>query len=254
MSPTIEQVETERRFRELKAQGFNDHQIMNIIRAPRITKESIKGKKILPPINLTTKPGFEPRAGSLPSPTAALSIVQGVKDMGFFSSIGKFLGKVAKPVISTVSNVLGFGATAAKQAPTVIRNVLPSVAGGLAGGAAFGAASQLFDSEGNPVPGVINPATGAIGAMGGGNGRFATVTTVTTIDTATGQPVKQKVLQGSPFLMSKEVAHMKSVFRKINRVHGKMPSKTRKPSMTTMLKDAIQDKMMHTIQGSVAQA
>ncbi len=163
-------------------------------------------------------------------------------------------------MVSVGRGLLGLPPKAAALASRVAR-VAPraalAVGGAVAGGAAFAAGQALLTPEQRQAAiasgqFVVNPATGELVPLGGGNGLLATSTMVTTVNRITGQIVKQRVFQGSPFIMNKEVAHLKSVVKKITRAHGKVPTKTRKQSVSSMISDAIKDAMLRQAQSGAA--
>lgn len=83
---------------------------------------------------------------------------------------------------------------------------------------------------------------------------MVTTTLVTTVNRATGQIVKQRSFLGSPFLMNKEVAHLKSTIKKIGRADRKVPRRTVQPSLNSLINSAIKDRMLHSAQASVQAA
>jgi len=177
--------------------------------------------------------------------------------MGFFSKIFKSIKKIASPILKIGASILGFGvaekaigsiggAVAKPAAASLLRRTLPVAGAALAGAAVGGLAGSLGGPEGG-VP-IINPATGQVVGAGGGNGRFNVITTVTTIDNVTGQAVRQKVFAGAPFIMQKEVAHMRSVAKKLSRAHGRVPTRKVKQGINSMISDAIKDKILHSAQ------
>ena len=171
--------------------------------------------------------------------------------MGFFKKAFGF-------VSSAVKGLLGIPAKA-KAVVRAAPKLALAAGGAVAGGALFAGGEQLFNAQGQPVAGgglagVVNPATGRIGGIGGGNGLFSTITTVTTINNQTGQPVRQQMFQGRPFIMSKEVAHLRSTIKKINRAHGKVPTRTRKASLNSMIQDAIKHSILHKAEQTVGAA
>ena len=181
--------------------------------------------------------------------------------MGFFSFIGKALGGVAK----IAGRALGILPPAVAKAAAPVSRLarVAGVAGTLATGAAIGAAltpAQVAAGGGTALAAaggmlsVTNPATGQIVSVGGGNGVQTTITMVQTIDNRTGQIISAKVFQGSPFLMNKEVAHLSSTAKKLSRGFRKVPRRTSQPTTTSMIKSAIEDKMLHLAQGTVQTA
>jgi len=78
-----------------------------------------------------------------------------------------------------------------------------------------------------------------ITGFGGGNGKTATRTIVQTLDLATNRIVSQKVLEGSPKLMNKDVSAMRKVLRISADLRKKTPKQATKPSKMTELKNAI---------------
>lgn len=182
--------------------------------------------------------------------------------MGFFSTIAKVIGGVVGAVGRAVgilpAAVAPVAQAVARAAPTALR-----VAGTLATGAAIGAAltpAQAAAGAGTGLAAVggmlsvTNPATGQIMNVGGGNGVQTTITMVQTIDNATGQIVRAKIFAGSPFLMNKEVAHLKSTSRKLRRGAARVPTRRVRATTTSLIKDAIEDKMLHLAQGSTGHA
>ncbi len=59
-----------------------------------------------------------------------------------------------------------------------------------------------------------------------------------------GKVVKQKVEQGRPFLMARDIVTAKRVFRTVARVSGRLPRRTVKQSKASMLTDAALDKAL----------
>jgi len=87
----------------------------------------------------------------------------------------------------------------------------------------------------------------AAGVPGGAvSGKNRIITTVSTINPA-GQVVKQKNLEGSPFLMNKDLVTAKRVFRTIAKASGRMPRKTVKEGAVTQLKNAVVDKALANV-------
>jgi len=76
-------------------------------------------------------------------------------------------------------------------------------------------------------------------AGGRGNGFFATSTIVQTTDLRTGQVVRQRILNGSPFLMNNEVNKLRTVARKLGKANARLPRKTRRASAQRELVDAV---------------
>jgi len=177
--------------------------------------------------------------------------------MGFFSSI---LGGIGK-VVGFAGRALGIlPAKVAKAASPLARAAavaVPVVTGGLIGAGLAGgggaAAGTALAAQGGQIS-VTNPATGQIVGVGGGNGVQTTVTMVQTIENATGRIISAKIFQGSPFLMNKEVAHLKSVSKKLRRGASSIPSRTRQPSTNQLINMAVKDQILHSVQAVVQPA
>jgi len=75
--------------------------------------------------------------------------------------------------------------------------------------------------------------------LGAGNGRFVTDTIVQTTDLTTGDIVRRKVFDGSPFLMNKDVRQLRKTARKLSKANAKLPRKTVRASAQKELIDAI---------------
>jgi len=169
--------------------------------------------------------------------------------MGFFSSIAKIGGSI----LGGIGRAVGILPPAVAAAAPIIRRAAPlaaaAIGGGLigsavsGGGVAAGAAGMIS---------VTNPATGEVSMIGRGNGLRTTITQVMSIDNATGQVVSSKLFSGAPAIMQKEVAAMKRATKKARRIHSKIGTRTVKPSRTAMIKDAIEDKMLHLAQRASA--
>jgi len=178
------------------------------------------------------------------------------ESMGFFS----FIKGAIKGVVGIAKGFLGVAKPAA-QAVTQFATRRPLVAAGI-GAAALGTGALLLgggggtDAEGRPLGGgIINPATGEISALGGGNGMRTTVTQVITIDNATGQPVKVRTFMGAPFLMQKEVAHLKTSARKLMRGAARVPRRSAgAPSLNSEITRAVKHKVLHSVEQATAHA
>ncbi len=205
----------------------------------RLISEQIRGTTFLERITSPLNP-LSPLA-LVANPRAGLE-----QGMGFLSSIGKFLGGAVKAVGTA------FGVIAPKVAPIARRAAVPLAAAGagvLGGALAFGGGGAAAGAGLAGVPGgIINPATGEFVGAGGGNGVFTTITTVTTFNRLTGQAVKQRMFQGRPFLMQKEVAHLSSTARKLMRGARKVPSRTRAPSLNAEIISAVKHDVLHKVQ------
>lgn len=155
--------------------------------------------------------------------------------MGFLSSIGRFLGGAARAVGRAVGILPPAAAAVAVPAAR-------TAAAGVAGAARrFGpAAAGLALTAGAAAVGTTLAAGGGPGVSGGrGNGRFATTTTVSTIDLTTGDVVRSVNLAGSPFLMNRDIAVAKRVFRTATKLQGRLPKRTVRQSRSSQLKDQI---------------
>ena len=156
--------------------------------------------------------------------------------------IGSILGGIVSGVTGFARNVLGLGtravgttATAAGRTFGTAGRFIAPTAVGLGAGYV---GQQLAEGD-SLIPGGTE-----LAAIGGGNGREVTVTTVTTIDRATGQAIRQKVLQGSPYLMNRDMVVAKRVMRLSGKLGRKFSRKTREPSKQKMLMDAMMDKAL----------
>jgi len=165
--------------------------------------------------------------------------------MGFLSSIVKGIKSITSPVVKAVGSVFGAGTpigdAARMLSPSLSRVAVPAAAA--VGGAALGAAAGY--AAGRPDAG-----QGTVGM--GGNGRYVTVTTVTTIDTVTGEAVRQKMLQGSPYLMNRDLMVAKRVLRTAGKLGNRFSRKTREPSKSKQLMDAIQDRALGAVLANAA--
>lgn len=170
------------------------------------------------------------------------------KTMGFFDFIpkligggikliGSALGVIPPKVVAAVRPVLPAAAVAAGSFAT------GALAFGGGGGAAAGGAPLAA-----PGGQFINPATGQIGGLSGGNGMFTTVTVVSTFNNQTGAVVKQRNFLGSPFLMNKEVSHLRSTTRKLMKGAARVPRRSVKQSTASKLKDQLEDTLLHAAQ------
>ena len=166
-----------------------------------------------------------------------------------------FIDGLLKTVVSVGRGLLGLPAKAARvvrAAPKAAVGVGAAVA---AGGVTAAALAAGGGAPAGALPGfVVNPATGELVAPGGGNGVLATTTMVTTVNRLTGQIVKQRVFVGSPFIMNKEVAHLKSVIKKIGRADRKIPRRTSAMSLNAQINAAIKDSILHQAQRGAARA
>jgi len=82
---------------------------------------------------------------------------------------------------------------------------------------------------------------------GRGNGFFATDTIVETIDLRTGEVVRRKVFDGSPFLMNTDVRKLRQTTRKLRKANASIPTKTRKPSAQKELIDAVTSRALRQV-------
>jgi len=176
-------------------------------------------------------------------------VSQEVTGMPFFKSLFKAVGTIGRSLL---------GLPAAAKAAV---RAAPRVAAVGAAGVAAGGLTAAALAAGGAAPGaagaagfVVNPATGELVAPGGGNGVLATTTMVTTVNRLTGQIVKQRVFVGSPFIMNKEVAHLKSTIKKLRRGAGKIPTRTREPSLNSEINSAIKHSILHQAQRGAALA
>jgi len=174
---------------------------------------------------------------------------QEAQGMGFFDFIPKLIGGGIK----LLGGILGGGiAPAVGTAAAQVVAARPTPATVAAQARPFTNINQVIADADPGMPGiqVVNPATGQVMSVGGGNGMTTTVTQVMSIDNRTGQVIRTKVFQGAPFLMQKEVAHLGSVKKKLMRGAAKIPTRTRKASRSSMIKDAVEDQMLHLAQGA----
>lgn len=99
------------------------------------------------------------------------------------------------------------------------------VAGGV--GVATGLGLSTLGDDGDPA------------MIGGGNGRTVRQTVVITRDTATGEIIRQVVLQGAPFLMGRDVQIANRVFRQSTRLQKRLPKRLVKQSRRAALTEQI---------------
>jgi len=158
------------------------------------------------------------------------------------------------------------GSSAARGSTATIRSAGTALSSVASGSQAFDApgfptnAVELALASGIPLLGLVNFAGGAISALfgdsspggkavtpaeavnaiglvgfGGGNGRQSTRTIIQTIDTATGQITRQKVKEGTPYLMNKEISTLRKVTNAVRRADRRIPRKTVKESRVKSL-------------------
>lgn len=98
------------------------------------------------------------------------------------------------------------------------------VAGGVGVATGLGLSTLGGGADGDPA------------MIGGGNGRTVRQTIVITRDTATGEIIRQVVLQGAPFLMGRDVQIANRVFRQSTRLQKRLPKRlvrqTRRSALT----------------------
>jgi len=166
--------------------------------------------------------------------TLAPGVIAGGQQMGFLSGLIKTVTGIGRGILGLGAKAPAAVAQVVRRAP--VRAAAIAAGAGLAGGAlAFGGGG--VDEEGNPLP-----FTG-----GGGNGRFVTMTLVQTVDRATNQVVRQRVEKGSPFLMNRDIAVAKRVARTANKLGRKFSRKSREPSQSKLLMDAIQQQALSKV-------
>lgn len=186
--------------------------------------------------------------------TQSRNLVQQGASMGFFSSIAKFVGGALGAVgraVGILPPAAAAAATAIVKKPSVIARVA-GVAGQVATGVALGSLFGGGDSGGGVGGGVINPATGEIVGVGGGNGLHTTVTQVVTVNNQTGDVVKRRTFMGAPFLMNKEVAHLKTSARKLMRGAARVPrQKSGPPSLNSEITRAVKHRVLHAVEQGV---
>lgn len=109
-------------------------------------------------------------------------------------------------------------------------------------GASGDVATGGFTTGGQQLPatGQITNITG----FGGGNGKTATRTIVQTLDLATMTIIAEKIMEGSPKLMNKDVNAMRKVLRISAELRKKTPKQTVHPSKLTELKNRLIDNAM----------
>jgi len=166
--------------------------------------------------------------------------------MGFLSSITGAIKKITSPIVKTIGGIFPAGSVIGDAArtlsPSIGRAAVPIAAAAAGVGAGYLGAQMLAPS-----------AAGAPdGSFAGGNGRYVTVTTISTIDTVTGQTVRQKMLQGSPYLMNRDLMVAKRVLRTAGKLGSRFSRKTREPSKTKQLMDAIQDRALGAVLSNAA--
>lgn len=163
--------------------------------------------------------------------------VAGRAGMGFLSSIGSFIGRVATgagrflgiiPPAAVAGAGVAAGAIAARVAPRATSRLLPALAGAAVGAGALAAGG-----------GLLAPDDGT-GAMAGGNGMTTVQTLVNTIDNSTGQIIRQRVLRGRPFLMQRDFVAWRRVERMARTAATRVGLKARKPSQKTVLRNAFE--------------
>jgi len=157
--------------------------------------------------------------------------------MGFLSSIGGFIGRLATgagrllgiiPPAAVAGAGVAAGAVAARVAPSLAARVLPGVVGAAVGaGAALGGTALLATDDGRA-------------GLAGGNGMTTVQTIVNTIDNATGQIIRQKVLRGRPFLMQRDFIAWRRVERMARTAARRVGLKARRPSQKTTLRNAFE--------------
>ena len=154
--------------------------------------------------------------------------------MGFFKKAFGFVARAAGTVLGIVPPVAAAKSVIARSAPFVKRNILPAAVAGATFGAADIAVQTLAGGGAAParIPGVDLP---------GGNGQFVTQTVVVTMNAA-GEVVNRRVLQGSPFLMNRDLAIAKRVLRTAGKLGQKFSRKARTQSKRSQLLNAIEDK------------
>jgi len=177
-------------------------------------------------------------------------------NMGFFDFIPKLIGggiKLLGSALGVIPKVAAPVAAAVARRP-VLSTAIAAGGVGLLGGGLLGGGG---DGGGKPFlgGGIINPATGELGGVGGGNGMRTVVTQVITIDNATGQPVKVRSFLGAPFLMQKEVAHLKSSARKLMRGAARVPRRSAgEPTLNSQINRAVKHKVLHSVEQATSQA
>lgn len=156
--------------------------------------------------------------------------------MGFFSSILKVGGGIVRGILGVpaaapaVASVVKPGLSVGARALSAGRRIAPIAAAGAVFGAGDVAAQSLLSSG------------SASTAGGGGNGRTRTATLVRTVDAVSGDVISERILQGSPFLMNRDLAIAKRVLKTAGKLGQKFNRKTREKSKRAVLLDAIEDK------------
>ena len=102
------------------------------------------------------------------------------------------------------------------------------------GSSATGGGVSTFQGSQPSAAGAVN-----ITGFGGGNGKTATRTIVQTLDLTTMKITAQKVIEGSPKLMNKDVAAMRKVLKVSADLRKRTPKQKTKPSQMTEMKNAI---------------
>lgn len=167
--------------------------------------------------------------------------IAGGTQMGFLSSVGKFLGRAVGAITGlgrrAAPVVVQAPRAAARAAPGIVRRFGPAAAAGATfAGAGIGVESLFGDADAG-MEGVQIPAL----AGRGGNGRTSTFTIVLSVDNATGTVLRQEVRRGRPHIMNRDISTAKRVFRAATKLGARLPKKRVQPSKTKMLMDQVVD-------------
>lgn len=138
-----------------------------------------------------------------------------------YQPVGGFFSKLLGVVGQVGGALLGIP----QAAPTVITKAAPSKLAF----AKTAAVAELQERAAAALPGQVS----VVGAR-----IVATQTIVQSLDAA-GNVVKQKILEGSPFLMNKDILAAKRVFKLSGKLASRLPKKTVKQSLTSRLKDEL---------------
>ncbi len=89
----------------------------------------------------------------------------------------------------------------------------------------------------------------ALGITSRGNGTFAKQTIVRTINLFTGLITMQQTFDGAPFAMQKDISRIRTLERKITKAGNRIRGRSRGPSKTKQLMNAMTDKALQNVLG-----
>jgi len=191
--------------------------------------------------------------------------------MGFFSKLIKGAGALIRGVIglppaaAAVPVAVGTGMAVAAGSRVVVPPATALIArlaaqkaaraaaakrlavgvGAIAGGTVLG--NVITGDGGGAVAGGGGTALAVGGGIGRGNGQFAKQTIVQTVDLATGTVVRQETFAGAPFAMQKDINRIRTLDRKLTKAANRIRSKSRGPSKTKQLTDAVTDAALRNV-------